>query len=217
VIENGEPSAPSAPVPLPRSGAGNVLEVIYGILFAPRAAFGRLSARPPLAFGLITAAVVSVLLLLANVRSLTAVLSELGAPQAGLLAGMLALALLPLAALGFLFTAATYDFTAQLLGGRGAAVGMTALLGLAELPRLALLPVAAFVDAVWVVALVAVGIAAWVAVLRVLAIMALYRIGAGRAVVTVVAVPVLVGMVAALIVGAFWGTIVSMVFLTYGS
>jgi len=196
---------------------GSVLEFIYGILFAPRATFGRLSDRPPLAFGLITAAVVSVLLLLANVRSLAAVLSQIVAPQAGLLAGMLAVALLPLAALGFLFTAATYDFTAQLLGGRGTAVGLMALLGLAELPRLALLPVVAFVDAAWVVILVAVGVTIWVAVLRVLAIMALYRIGTGRAVVTVAAVPVLVAIVATVIVGVFWGTIVSMVFLTYGS
>lgn len=194
-----EPAAEIGPSPAASADGGiNLLEVVYGVFFSPRATFSRLAARPPLGLGLATAGVVTLLTCLAEIGPVADVVAGLEMPNVRAMVALATSTMFLLAVVNFFFSAAVYDFLAQLMGGRGSARGMLALQGIATLPNLLQVPIAAFTGG-WV-ALIGLAFGVWGLILRILAVRALYGVSGGRAAVCVLVVPVSLGLTAALII-----------------
>lgn len=183
----------------------NWLDVLHGVLFAPRQTFTRLSARPPLALG--TAVFVTVALVNAVVAARMAPPS-LPAWADALLPVDGAWLLDAAAAFGFWVsllalpaTAAVIHLAAELLGGRGRAQTLIALLGLAHLPKALTAPLALLEQRAGLPVLAALGLAveSWRLYLLYRAVRAGYDLPRWRAVAALSA-PFL--LLAALLLGA---------------
>lgn len=160
------------------------LELIYGVLFQPVAAFARAAAKPPL--GLAVAIVVGVNILNGIMSGLN--LNRLGGEGLGVVVTGLAI-VTPLAGL-FTWVALTaaLHFTAELLGGSGRAVSLLSSLGLATLVGVFNLPAAllGMAGVTWLQLLINLGITIWILALTVIALRAVYGLSFARAVLALV-------------------------------
>lgn len=202
-----EPATGGATPPEPAEAepaALGALDVLYGVLFRPRATFRALAGRAPLRLALV------VVLLTAGLQSLTLLGGRAeDDPLAGM-AGLVAAPLsIPIALLAWFVLTAVWHLTAELLGGVGSARSALALVGLASLPGIFGPPLELLGRATGVGAFDLLGMAAgiWSLVLDVLAVQAAYGLSGGRSLLVVlmpvlviaVLIGVLVGIVAAVL------------------
>lgn len=159
---------PPAPPPAPLG----ILDAVYGVITRPAQTLAAAAESPPYGTAVLLVAVVSVLQALA------------AGPGAGAITR--GLTNLALGLLGMALLAAGLGLLAELLGGRGRATTLFALLGLAKAPALVLLPLQVLGRASGVLAGLA-GVAGffWGLVMAVLAVRAAYRTESGVAIATV--------------------------------
>ena len=201
--------SPGGSIPAPRrpargddgffSGVGAGLEVVYGILFTPRASMEQLAERPPLVLAF-------AVFLLVNLFTNAVSLSTLKATPLGSFIGeFYALILVTSVAISLAYwfvISAVYDLLAELAGGRGRGPALFGLVGLAQVPRIFGPPLLLLGKAAGSQGGVffSLALSIWVLVLYGLAITRVHRIPASRAAWVIVA-PwlVLVGFAAVLV------------------
>ncbi|MCL6450465.1 MAG: YIP1 family protein [Acetobacteraceae bacterium] len=173
--------AEGGPPPAGKGGGavGRGLEAIFGVLFSPGATLTALAARPPLGLAALVVGVTSVLGAMVSVLGV-----DLPVPLGPGPIAVWVLAVVAAAYFSWLAAAAGTHLVAELLGGRGRATGLAALLGVAQSPGFILQPV------LLVLALARVGwqwaallaLAGWVLALDVMAVRRSHQLSVGRAV-----------------------------------
>lgn len=140
---NKEPNAPNmdnqeGEIPNPMGFA----DLVYGVLFNPAATFRSISQEPPVFQGFIIYLVIVGLTSLVNALvppdvsgmspEVGQIIATLG-PFIGIIAALFSF-------LAWIIKAGVYQLFAELLGGKGRAVGVLTVLALADLPRVLVIP-----------------------------------------------------------------------------
>lgn len=133
-VANDQPTMPSDHM--------GFIELLFGVLFTPRAVFRRISQNPPLLYGFVVFLAVVFFTSVVN----TLIPPELANTSPGFAAAMTRTRPY-IGIIGALFSfitwfilAGTFQLLAELFGGKGRAIGVLTVLALAELPKVLVIP-----------------------------------------------------------------------------
>ncbi|MHB9093533.1 MAG: YIP1 family protein [Eubacteriales bacterium] len=125
-----------------RTGRAGLAELIYGVIFTPRVTFRKFTEDPPLFQGFVVFLLVVILTSLMNTlvppdfskgsAELAGALAKTR-PYIGIIGALLAF-------IGWFMQAGVFHLFAELLGGRGRAVGVLTVLAFADIPRVLVIP-----------------------------------------------------------------------------
>lgn len=120
-----------------------IAELIYGTLFSPTATFRRISHDPPLFYGFIV--FVAVVFLTSVVYTLVPPdISEIPSPLAGVFAQakpLIGIAGAMFAFIGWFIQGGVLHLFAEILGGKGRAIGVLTVIALSNVPRVLVIPI----------------------------------------------------------------------------
>lgn len=182
-----------------------LVELLYGVIFAPTAAFRRMSQEPPLFYGFIVFSGVAVLTSLVK-NLVPPEVSNLPPEFADILtkAGpYLGLVSIILAFLGWFVQAGVFQLTAEFMGGTGRATGVLTVLAFADIPRVLIIPLqiisyfaANTLPGRFLGVAGSLGVIIWSAILLVIGLREVQRIPTGKAIaILVIPVGILMGII----------------------
>lgn len=210
--------------PEPTDRGMSLIDVIYGLLFAPTATFRKISHRPPLGYAFIVFTAVTLISTLIAVWA-PPVSPRLASDMPGQMSRVM-MSMLPyfglmgavFAFLNWFVLAGVFQLFSEFFGGRGRALGVLAVLGLSELPGIFTGPInliTHFMEQSSLSIFISVSsgllILIWRFILIVIGLRAVQEYSTGRAVITVLAPGIILFLLAVAMVIAMVGVMIPMI------
>jgi len=201
----------------------SLVDLIYGILFAPAATFQKISARPPLSHAFIIFTAVTLIGTLISVWAppVSPNLPEMPPEMVGMMTSMMPYFGLLGAVFAFMnwfILTGIFQLFSEFLGGRGTALGVFTVLGVAELPNVFIGPISLLTTIIgnsFLTTFLTVSsgllIFVWQVILIIIGLREVQGYSTGRALVTVLAPVVVLLIVLTVMVVAFAGMMIPLI------